>query len=343
MEGDFLRLMQELAPDLAEEMARRALVLERIAALQPVGRRQLALRLNLPEREVRTLAGVLKEMGFINLDAAGMSLTEAATAILPDAREFSRAMGGLTELETTLSRLLGVPRVYVASGDADREPYVLHDVGRMAAQHLRSLLQSGTTLAVTGGGTMAEVARNMSPSSPLNVMVVPARGGIGRTVETQANTLAAEIARKLGGHHRLMHLPDHVDAAALAEMMKVPEVREAMDLLQRADVILHGVGRADEMAKNRGLSVSLTNKLLAQGAVAEAFGYYFDREGNCLYTASSIGVDFAKLKPDCQMVAVAAGAKKAQAMIAVLRHYHHEMLVTDEGAAREIIRIFGGK
>ena len=337
MQEDLLDLMQQLAPDLAREMGLRALVLERIAVLQPVGRRQLAARLNLPEREIRTVATVLKEEGFIDLDAAGMSLTSSAEAVLPGAREFSRAMRGLTALETTLSGLLNVPRVFVAAGNADEENHVLHDVGRMAAQRLRSILQSGDTLAVTGGGTMAEVARNMQPSSPMNVMVVPARGGMGRTVETQANTLAAEIARKLGGHHRLMHLPDHMDAAAMQEMRKLPEVRETIELLQRADVILHGIGRADEMAKHRHLSVSLTRKLLSEGAVAEAFGYYFDREGNCLYTASSVGVDLGRLKPNCLMIAVAAGEKKAEAMIAVLRHYRHEMLVTDEGAARKII------
>ncbi|MBQ8536966.1 MAG: hypothetical protein IJ461_06130 [Clostridia bacterium] len=335
--------MQSLAPDLAEEMSRRALVLERIAALQPVGRRQLAARLNLPEREVRAVANVLKEAGFITLDAAGMTLTPKADDILAASREFSRAMGGLTDMETRLSRLLGVPKVFVAAGDADAEAHVLTDVGRMAAQRVRSLLQSGNTLAVTGGNTMAQVARFMPVASPLNVMVVPARGGIGRAVETQANTLAAEIARRLGGHHRLMHLPDHMDQGALAELLKVPEVKEAMELLQRADVILHGIGRADEMAKHRRLSVSLVRMLTEQGAVAEAFGNYFDSEGRCLYSASSVGVDTAILQPHCQMIAVAAGKRKAQAIMAVIKHYHHAMLVTDEGAARQMLYLLGDR
>ena len=51
MHDDYFALMQKLAPDLAQEIERRALVLERIGALQPVGRRQLAARLNMPERE----------------------------------------------------------------------------------------------------------------------------------------------------------------------------------------------------------------------------------------------------------------------------------------------------
>ena len=43
MQDDYFALMQKLAPDLAQEIERRALVLERIGALQPVGRRQCAL------------------------------------------------------------------------------------------------------------------------------------------------------------------------------------------------------------------------------------------------------------------------------------------------------------
>ena len=70
MQNDYFALMQKLAPDLAQEIERRALVLERIGALQPVGRRQLAARLNLPEREVRTVAALLKEHGLVSLRQA---------------------------------------------------------------------------------------------------------------------------------------------------------------------------------------------------------------------------------------------------------------------------------
>ena len=43
MEQDTLHMMSMLAPDLLDEMARRAWVLERIATLQPIGRRALAM------------------------------------------------------------------------------------------------------------------------------------------------------------------------------------------------------------------------------------------------------------------------------------------------------------
>ena len=189
--------MRKLAPDLTDEMTRRALILERISVLQPVGRRQLAARLNLPEREIRNTAVLLKELGYLELDASGMTLSRKAEEVLDSARDFSKAMNGLTETENRLAELLPVDRVLIAPGDADEDAQVLSDVGRICAVKLRSILQNGNTLAVTGGSTVAAVARSIQSQTPLNVMVVPARGGIGRSVELQANTLAEEIAGRL--------------------------------------------------------------------------------------------------------------------------------------------------
>ncbi len=339
MQDGFVQLMQALAPDLSKELTLRALVLERIGAMSPVGRRQLALRMGLTERESRAISTRLKEYGLITLDASGMSLTDKAKELLPQVAAFTRELRGLTEMEARLADKLRIDRVCIVAGDADADASVLTEVGRAAAHRVRGLLHPGSTLAVTGGSTMAATAKAMQSAAPMRVMVVPARGGIGRSVEMQANTLAAEIAQKIGGHHRLIHLPDHMDDAAKQEMLRLPDVREAMDLIQRADVILHGIGCAEETLAETRLTASQGRRLLAEGAVGESFGAFYDKDGKCLLASSSVGVDLARLTPECRMIAVAAGKHKAGAMIAVLRHDRHALLVTDEGAAREMLNL----
>ena len=269
-----------------------------------------------------------------------MTLTDKARDILPQVKTFTRTMNDLTSLEEELQQLLGVDRVCIVSGDADADGGLIDEVGRMAAQRVRAMLHSGSTLAVAGGSTMAATARAMHSPSPLHVMVVPARGGWGKAVHTQANTLAAEIAERLGGHHRLIHLPDYMDDAAKQEMLRLPDVREVMELIQRADVILHGIGCAEEMLRDSKVAAPQMRRLLAEGAVGESFGAYYDKDGKCLLESSSVGVDLARLSPGCRMIAVAAGKRKAEAIIAVLKHDRHALLVTDEGAAREMLRLF---
>ena len=339
MAQDLFSLMQKLAPDLTEEAARRALILERIGTLQPVGRRQLASSLRLPEREIRNTAVRLAELGYIETNASGMRLLPAAAEILQAADAFSRAYSGITEMEATLSARLGVRDVVIARGDADADERVLQDVGRRCAERLRAMLKNGDTLAVTGGRTLAAVVQGTPTGSPLNVMVVPARGGRGRSAELQANTIASGLAVRLGGHYRLMHAPDRLDPTALQEMMKLPEVSEVTDRIQRANILLHGISDARENMADAGLTRKEQAMLRERGACAECFGAYFDLAGNCLLKVPSVGVDLGRLNPECQRIAAAAGASKAEAILAVLRHDPHQVLVTDEGAAERMLAL----
>lgn len=333
---DGLKVLGRIAPDLMADIGRRAQVLSSIESMQPVGRRALSARLNLPEREVRAAAAALKEQGLIIMDAAGMQLTPEAAEVLPGARELCRALLGLTRLEQTLSSLLQVPHVTVVAGNSDRDAQVLREVGRAAAHQVHRLLQSGMTLAVTGGSTMSEVAHGMQAAVPMNVLVLPARGGMGSTVELQANTVAADMARRLGGRHRVIHLPDTLDAAALQEMMKLPEIREPLEMLEKCDLVVHGVGRADVMAQRRQLSPEQMELLCARHAVGEAFGDFFDFEGRTVLQAATVTAGLTLLHQNSRMVAVAAGEKKAEAIIAATRHEKHDSLITDEGAAKKI-------
>ncbi len=330
-------LLQRLAPDLAQEIERRALVLERIGALQPVGRRQLAARLNIPEREVRTVAMLLREHGLIDMDASGMTLTVEANALMPMVQLFSRDLRSLTELETQLARRVGASEVCIIPGDADLDAHVIAEVGRNAAARLRSYLHSGATLAVTGGSTMRAVADAVARSTPMNVMVVPARGGVSGPLEEQANTIASILSQNLGGHHRLMHLPDQMDEQTLSEMRRISEIDETLTLLERADVVLHGIGCADEMAKKRQLPSSAALEVERKQALAEAYGCYFDHRGKLVYSSSTVAHHLGAYKPQCAFIAVAAGKHKAKAIESVMKNRRYAMLVTDEGAARAVL------
>ncbi len=339
MQDEILSLLRAIAPEQMEEIGRRAQVLTGIENMQPVGRRALAARLNLPEREVRAVATSLRDQGLLQMNAAGMQLTQKASEVLPGARDLSQALFGLTKLERALEGLLGISSVTVISGNADLDPQVLKDVGKSAAHRVHRLLQSGMTMAVTGGKTMREVAAGMQSATPMNIMVVPARGGMGTDVESQANVIAADIAQRLGGHYRVMHLPDSLDQEALDEMRRLPEVREALELLQHAELVVHGVGRADIMAKARVLNAETRELLRERDAVGEAFGDFFNRNGDTVYQMSTVSTGLGKLHSGAKMVAVAAGAGKAEAIIAAMRHEAHDSLITDEGAASRIVSL----
>jgi central glycolytic genes regulator len=244
----------------------------------------------------------------------------------------------LNELEIEIASRLRLQKVIIVAGDSDTDEAVKKEIARATAKYLYQVLNDGDVLAVTGGTTLAEVAVSFPNfSSPRNVTVVPARGGLGENVEIQANTIAAEIAKALGGNYRLLHVPDDLGEEALATICEEPKIRELLQLIRSSRIVLHGIGSAEEMAKRRAVSEEVTEMLRQRRAVGEAFGYYFDETGTIVHASGSVGLRYEDLGAAGEVIAVGGGKSKAAAALAVLVSHHQDTWITDEGAARQIL------
>ena len=125
--------------------------------------------------------------------------------------------------------------------------------------------------------------------------------------------------------------------------MNEPRIRDVIALGRRADVLLHGIGTAEEMARRRGFDDETTMKLIADGAVGEAFGYYFDSQGKIVYSTSSVGLRLEDLERIPQVIAVGGGRSKAWAVMSVLSTGFCDVCITDEGAARRLMNLITTK
>lgn len=339
---DRLSVLRRIAPEVVELAERRHLVLQRIRSSQPVGRRALAVRLGWPERMVRKEMDFMRELGLVTADAAGMHLSPSGESVLDALGGVVRELRGLASLEAELARRLNLRDVIVVPGDSEHDESVKRELARATAAYLRQVLHDGMTLAVTGGTTLAEVARALPAAQKASdVTVVPARGGMGEEVELQANTVAAQIAARLGGSYRLLHIPDDLGEETLTSLSAEPKIKELLDLIKRADVVLHGVGTAEEMARRRGMGDEVVAQLERAHAVGEAFGYYFDARGDIIYSTSSVGLRLEDLSGVGLVIAVGGGHQKANAALAVLCTQHQHVFITDEGAARAMLAKMG--
>ena len=208
----------------------------------------------------------------------GVELTHEGEDVLWELESYVRLLRGLSQWELDLRQRFGLREAFVIPGDSDRDETVKKELARVTATYLREHLSDGSILAVTGGTTLAEVAAALRPADVhRDLLVLPARGGLGEEVELQANTIAAAFAKSLGGTYRLLHVPDDLGPESLQTIAGEPKVKEMVDLMRRSDLLLHGIGVAEEMARRRGMSREAVEALLQRGAVGEALGYYFDR------------------------------------------------------------------
>lgn len=339
MDTSILGALSMIAPDLMRDIELRTLVLERVSALEPIGRRALAQRLQLPEREVRSAADALRACGCIALSAAGMETTAYGRSLIDTARAVSRGRRSLSSMELALSRKLDVERVCIVRGDADLDESVLAEAAQAGARQIRFLLQEAQVLGVSGGRILRMTADAISLAAPMDVTVVPAQGGMGGAMDAQANVIAEGFARHLGGQFRLLHLPEGIGAQAAQELCVLAQVREALELLRHADVLLYGISQAQELSRERGFGPAEREALEKTGAVAETLGFYFNSQGAVVSNRSAIALRAADLGRRIKTAAVAVGSRKAEAIIAVCMHHPHKLLITDEGAALRMMEL----
>lgn len=336
----FIDIQKRLLPDLLQVLQKRYSILRYIGFMQPVGRRSLAASLGFTERVLRSEVDFLKDQNLIFINNVGMSLTSEGKNLLEDLEGFMRELKGIDVIELQLRHRLGIKKVVIVPGDSDQSPMVKADLGKACANWMKNFLVGKNIIAVTGGSTMAAVAEGLTPEHGHNeLLFVPARGGIGEDVQNQANTICSNMANNTHSKHRVFYVPDQVSTEIYESLIKEPGIHEVLNLIKSASIVLHGIGDAITMAGRRKTSPDVMAKIQNGKAVAEAFGYYFNEEGDIVHKVSTIGLQLEDLAKIPSVIAVAGGSSKAKAIKAYMKQAPSStVLITDEGVAKKLLK-----
>ncbi|MQS51930.1 SorC family transcriptional regulator [Lactobacillus salsicarnum] len=340
--NDDLELLDLVAPDFIKTVEKRFRILQSIKLMEPVGRRVLADDLNVTERSLRTETDLLKNQGLINSSKSGMSLTKVGIQANGQLSKLLADFQGTALIEQQLSQKLGIERCIVLPGNSDKQYRVIDSFGQRLNQLLSSILPKGKNLiSVTGGSTLARVARNLSPSLSKNrdLLFLTARGGVGESVIIQANSVCAEMANRTHGQHRALYLPEDISERSFESLQNEASIKSVLDLIYKCNVVVHSIGTASVMAERRNLSDEDKLTISSSNAVAEAFGDFFDQNGKLVYKVPRIGLHVRDLTNIKYVIAIAGGASKATAIQAYMKNApSHTILITDEGASQSILR-----
>lgn len=339
-----MELLKKIAPEMVTDLEHRCKVLRTIFLHQPVGRRTLADILEQSERPLRSEVKRLSEMGLVEIEPSGMRLTETGEDAIKGLEGFIFCLKGLDSVAKKIEERFGCHKVSIVQGNSDEDVSVKQLLGREAGLYLKKFISDNDIVAVNGGTSVAAIPKAMTPLSGLSgVVVVPGRGGMGERVELQSNTIAAELAEKLGADHRLLYLPDNIGVESIETLANEPGIKEVIGIIRRTNILIHGIGGAEEVARRRGLPETEIQEIVGKGAVSEAFGYYFNRDGKIVHTTTSVGLTLADLSKVDKVIAIAGGANKAPAIQAFLKYHRPTVLVTDEGAAKRLLQLEGGE
>ncbi|MDF2522098.1 MAG: sugar-binding transcriptional regulator, partial [Clostridia bacterium] len=305
----------------------------------PIGRRALAAILDKSERWVRSELDILKAQGLIDIQAAGMTVTDEGKVLTNKFRGFIAELRGITSLADEIKEGLGVMDVIIVPGDTEADWETLKDIAKSAFEYLEKRIRDEYIIAVSGGYSVLAVADNSHKLNAKNLTVVPARGGIKADLERQANIVAAKMANNIGCSYHLLHLPDNISENMLNNMMPDPDIGRVIQYIRKANIFIFGLSSLESISKKRKFSAEEMEQLQGLGVKAEAFGCYFDGKGKIVHRTGSIGISPEDLKNIEVAMCVGGGVSKAEPIILVNKGRSNHVIVTDETAAHEIIRI----
>ena len=335
----FFEAERKLMPEIDVIFQKRFRILQTLATFGPIGRRALADQLGMTERDIRNETAVLSEQQLILIQKKGMICSPNGYEVLGQLSELYKELSGIVAKEQQLAKRFAIAKVIIVPGDVERDATVKQQLGKEAAQILQQLAQAKDKIAVTGGSSVASLKDYLAPSTVLSeTEFLAARGGMGDEMTFQANTIVAKFAKRCGATYRTLFLPEHLSEQAYEAMQNEPIIQEMMAQYEQVNIVVHGIGAAHEMAKRRNSSQLEQQTLDDLGAVAEAFGYYFNEQGDIVHHIRTIGIQREQVNKARHVLAIAAGANKATAIQAYFKNAAAQtILITDEQTANEML------
>jgi DNA-binding transcriptional regulator LsrR (DeoR family) len=239
-----------------------------------------------------------------------------------------------------LRRTYGLDAVHLAPTIAGPEDLTRRMVGRLAAEVLRGTLRTGAVVGVGDGASVAATAAALEETAtPVAVTVVPLCGGYWSTGPEREPY--RRVADALGGQARGLMAPGLVDDAATQRALVAHAgVRAILDLWERVDVALFGIGGPAWSAA--ALGDATEHDLDAAEAVGEVLVAPFDIDGHFVCPALRervIALDARQLGRLPVAIGVASGENKVRPILGALRAGVVRTLVTDVATAEAVVAL----
>jgi DNA-binding transcriptional regulator LsrR (DeoR family) len=240
-----------------------------------------------------------------------------------------------------LRRRFDLREVHLAPTLEGPDDLTRRSIGRLAALVVRSAVRDGTVLGVGDGAAISATADAFPESaSATAATVVPLCGGYW--LAGPANEPFRRIAEALGANAHGLLAPGLVDDAATKEaLIRHAGIRRVLDLWERLDVAVLGVGGRGWSAASLGADE--TRALEAAGAVGEVLIAPFDLEGRFtnrdMLRRRTIAFDAPELRQVPLSIAVAGGRSKVAPVLGALRAGVVSSLVTDVATAEAVLAL----
>jgi DNA-binding transcriptional regulator LsrR (DeoR family) len=250
------------------------------------------------------------------------------------------------ELSAIVQDELGLRHCVVVEADGPPSS-VRAAVGRAGAALLSEIIKPDDVLGLPWARTVSEMVNALAELPPTPVvqlsgsLVVPSGGSPVDMVRA--------AARLAGGEAYLYFAPLVLDDASSAQaLLRQPAASAAMSQVARVTIAAAGVGawRPGGSTIYDAVSEQTRSSVSRAGAIGEALGVFFDAEGADVHPELSdrmVTISADALRGIPEVIALATGAHKAEAVYACVRGGFANSLVADAALGRALIALSLGR
>ncbi len=245
------------------------------------------------------------------------------------------------DLSVAVASAYGLRRCLVVD-TAEDGPGLRAVLGRAAAKLLVEVVRPDDVLGLAWARSSMAMRSALTRLAPC--CVVQLTGALSRPdVDESSIELVRDVARICGGPASYFYAPMIVPDAATARALRTqPEVARAISRFPDVTKAVVGIGAwaAGLSTVADALADAERDEMYELGVRAEMCGVQLDAAGNATTTALTdrlVGIDAAALHAIPEVIAIAYGPPKAQAVRAALRGGWVTSLVTHSSLARKLL------
>lgn len=248
-------------------------------------------------------------------------------------------------LSQQLQQALGLDHCLVVRSHGDDEA-VREQIGSAAAVHLSSTLHEDEVLGVAWGRTLNAAIRQIERLPRLTI--VQLTGVIAGDLSSSPVELVRQVSQRSGGDVHAMFAPLLIDDVQVAAGVREhPDISAALGLFPHLTTAFLSVGAwnpPDTQIKPI-LPLDMLAAAVSGGCEADIAGNLIAADGTLVDAGMQdrcISIRYEQLRRVPRVVAVAGGASKAKAVLAVSRANLITELVTDHVLAERVVKLNNG-
>lgn len=219
-----------------------------------------------------------------------------------------------------------------------------------AAYYMDSAIEKDMVLGISWGSTLHNIVKCISRKNRKNIpiTVVSIMGAVHmKNPEWDATDLTKNLAQAYGGQYHYLYAPLFVKNSEIRKsLIEEEHIKEVLGMASKADLMLSSVGSISDRSWKTLFRDDVWEILENKGVVGYIGGHFYDINGKEVTTSlrdRMIGVSLEDMKNCKNLICVAFGEGKAEAVQGALQGEFVDMLFIDESCAKKIIANLQGE